>query len=114
MREDADSRDALPTLSDASLLERFREDAASLPHEMPMYRLVTELGKKSYASSVIASKSHGTLIIGNITIAYHSHVQRFRMHFYEASRKVLEYNCVNPTEAEALIDTLILRDQMRR
>jgi hypothetical protein len=114
MQEDANSRDALPTLSDASLLERYREDAASLPHQMPMYRLVTELSSKSYASSVIASKSHGALIIGNITTEYHSQLQRFRIRFHEASRKVLEYSCVNPTEAEALIDALILRDQMRR
>ncbi|HEY1137106.1 MAG TPA: hypothetical protein VGE64_06425 [Xanthomonadaceae bacterium] len=112
MQEDAGSLDSLPTLSDASLLEGFREDAASFPHQMQMYQLAATLGSKSYASSVIASKSHGTLIIGNITIEYHSHTQRFRIRLYEHSRKVFEHNCSNSIEAEMLIDALVIRDHM--
>jgi hypothetical protein len=113
MQEDAGPLDTFSTLSDASLLERFREDAASYPHQMPMYRLFSELSSKSYAPSVNASRSHGALIIGNITVEYHSHTQRFRIRFYENARKVLDHSYSNSMEAETLIDALVVRDHMR-
>jgi hypothetical protein len=109
-------------LSDRSVIAHYEFDIDAHPELLPMLRLVTRLVTKEYASSLTASTSHDSLILGlqlstqlaakqnanQISVDYHPNQVKFLVRYWHNFGKSETYHCTT-NEAEEMIDALVIR-----
>lgn len=102
----------VPKLSSPELVSHYRGLVAESGDDYQlMARLVENLSRKEYASSISAATSHDSLVIkaGRDMVSIDGGAKSFHIRYWDHStNKVENHNC-EYFEAEKLIDSLILR-----